>query len=170
MGEKDNKEAILQVVGAVIFSILICLLIYYLINPEWVGNVSNFLQIAGTAFAFIAWNNTRKLIEKRKRARVEVKSKDIILTISLSADNEQSVKKYINGSKNNLKKLEAIKVSGSKSGELSNPDNKYMALVKPNELSGALSIRRIQDMPTEESSIKDYINELSRVSKVTFAR
>jgi len=173
-GQKDYKDAILQVVGTVLFSILICALIYYLINPDWVGNVSNFLQIAGTVFAIIAWNNTRILIKKRKRARVEVSSGDIILIVELAKGNiEGDVKKYFESSNDISKGLGEITIQDSDTDILSDPNNKYMALVKPNDYSGALCIRKIQDMPTDESSsnafdvyISEFRNCIKRFSQI----
>ncbi len=158
----NYKELIITLILTLVFSTVAFFLIYIPLNSEWVGNISGVLQIATTVFAFIAWNNTRKLIEKRKKARVEIGSEDLILTISLAADIKKQVNEYIAKKGLQLKEIEVLE---SDNNVLFDSNNKYMLLEKSDSLPRALCISKKNDMPKDELSCEEYIHEFRECIK-----
>ncbi len=174
---KKNSAEIRQAFIALIIALLLGALMIFIgkiADIDLFGGFSSYLQYFTVILALFAWYNTKKLLADREKQHVVASSKDLILTIGLSREVESDVKIYLSsltGGDAVLANLKKLKLSGeNKTDEVGvtlTPNNSYMNLEVNGSINGALSIKKIKDMPEPEEEVADYIGELQRcIAKV----
>lgn len=160
---KENSEDIKIALMALIITGLLAIAIIFKFGMTGFSDFSAFLQYVTTVLALLAWNNTRILVAKKRRAKVKAESDDLILTISLSNNINADVKKYVETDQdlNTLKEIsipDSLDKNNPKT-EILSVDNKYMLLKINTDIKGALTIEKIANMPDDEIGIIDYVRE-----------
>ena len=152
---RDARHAIFAIILGVAFSFAL-----YIKGNDVLGIVSNGLQVITVLLALIMWNNTRKLLETRKKARVEIKSTDLILEVSLASDISNDVNRYIDRHEKKLLALKPIRTIAPEK-VLSSTGNKYIQLRVDQKVKGALIIDKINGkfMPNDEHNNRIYLEE-----------
>lgn len=152
------------IVGVIAVLLIVASLLVPTESPmnDFIAKLGSLVTIAGAAISYLAWSNTRKLMEQRKQAEIQIGDEDVIVGIEAlrqSTDIESSIVESANNELPDLEKIvNGTKISVVGDSEFGIPGSAFTMRVSDKINRGILI--KGGEMPVgKQDDVEEYIND-----------